>query len=49
MYVKKYFTLRDILNFSWMHIVWITAWVNLITVVDEFTDDRWVLLPRLPL
>ena len=49
MYVKKYFTLRDILNFSWMHIVWITAWVTLITVVYEFTDARWFLLPWLPL
>ncbi len=49
MYVEKNFKLRGILRFSGGHLVWLTAWVSLVTAIYEFTDWGWLTIPWLPL
>ncbi|MEL6652841.1 MAG: bestrophin family ion channel [Bacteroidota bacterium] len=48
MYVEKNFKLKGIIRFTWVHIVWMTAWVSLVTILYEMEWVR-VSIPWLPL
>lgn len=49
MYVKKNFNIKDLLNFSGLHVIWITAWAVLVALVHEFTGATWMSIPWLPI
>jgi putative membrane protein len=49
MYVKKNFTLRGVLAFSWFHIVWISAWSLIGPSLFYFIDPEWLDIPWLPI
>ncbi|MEL7532675.1 MAG: bestrophin family ion channel, partial [Bacteroidota bacterium] len=49
MYVEKNFKLKGILRFSGGHLVWLTAWVSLVSIIYELTDWQWFTIPWLPL
>jgi len=49
MYVKKSFTLKEILRFSGGHLLWISAWTIFITVVHEAFHPTWMAIPWLPI
>lgn len=49
MYVKKKFSFRDYIRFSFWHIIGITAWVLTVTLVYHYTKWEWMTLPFLPI
>lgn len=49
MYVEKNFKLKGIIKFTGGHLVWLTAWVSLVTIIYELTDWAWFSIPWLPL
>ena len=49
MYIQKNFNFRRIMRFNGGHIIWITAWVALVTFTYEYTDWAWMQVPWLPL
>ena len=49
MYVRKNFNLRGLMRFSGGHVVWITAWAVLVTVLHHVFHDYWINIPWLPL
>jgi putative membrane protein len=49
MYVQKNFSLKGVLQFSGGHIIWITVWVTLVTVLFEYTHWEFLHIPWLPL
>ncbi|MFK7921258.1 MAG: bestrophin family protein [Bacteroidia bacterium] len=50
MYVEKNFKLSGIIRFSGGHLVWLTAWVSLVTILYEYTEwAEWLTIPWLPL
>lgn len=49
MYVVKNFSVRNILRFSGGHLVWLSAWVILVTVFYEYIHGDWLAIPFLPL
>ncbi len=48
MYIKKNFTLGDILAFSGGHIIWITAWTTAVAVIHHYVHSDWLHIPWLP-
>lgn len=48
MYVNKNFNLKGILRFSGGHIIWLTVWSVIMTLIYEFTPFSWSI-PWLPL
>lgn len=49
MFITKNFTVKELLQFSGRHLVWLTAWAVLITVLFEVTHWEWLSIPWLPL
>ncbi len=49
MYVKKNFSLFNILRFSGIHIIWLTVWAVAVTVFYETFHFEWLEIPWLPL
>ncbi len=49
MFVKKNFSLIDVLKFSGVHIIWLTTWATLVTVVYEYLHWEWLNIPWLPI
>jgi len=49
MFIQKNFNLRGIITFSGGHVIWITAWVVLVTCLYELTEWGWMSVPWLPL
>jgi putative membrane protein len=49
MYVQKNFTLKGLLRFTGMHLVWITGWALLVVLLHELTDSTWMSIPWLPI
>lgn len=49
MYVKKNFSLKEILAFSGGHIVWLTVWAGAAVSVYQFSGLKWLSIPWLPL
>lgn len=48
MYVNKNFNIQSLLRFSGGHIIWLTAWSIITTVIYEYTPFSWSI-PWLPL
>lgn len=50
MYVKKNFGLKSILQFTGVHLIWISLWAILVSSIYEYTPLReWMVIPWLPL
>lgn len=50
MYVKKNFGLKSILRFAGGHLIWISIWALLVTLIYEYTVlGEWMVIPWLPL
>ena len=49
MYVYKNFSFRNMWRFSGHHMIWITAWCALVTILFEYTHSPWLHIPWLPL
>jgi putative membrane protein len=49
MFVQKNFTFRSIMIFAGGHLIWISAWTILVTVLFEVTNSKWLSIPWLPL
>ena len=49
MFVKKYFSFFDVIKFSGVHIMWITAWTTAVTVFYEFFHWDFLNIPWLPI
>ncbi len=49
MFVKKNFSLFNILRFSGIHIIWLTVWATAVTVFYEAFHFEWLEIPWLPL
>lgn len=45
MFVKKNFSLKDVLAFTWLHMVWLTLWSTLATAIYFFTGFEWLAIP----
>lgn len=48
MYIYKNLRLKSIIRFTGHHLVWITAWMTLITVLHSVFHDNWIHVPWLP-
>lgn len=49
MIIKKNLSLKDILQFSGQHFIWLIPWMSLITGLYYFTHCDWITIPWLPL
>ena len=49
MFVKKNFSLLNILRFSGFHIIWLTVWATVVTIFYETFHFEWLEIPYLPL
>lgn len=49
MIVKKNLNLRDIIFFSWIHMIWLPIWATMVALLYEFLDYEWMKIPWLPL
>lgn len=50
MYVKKNFGLKAILRFTGGHLIWISLWAILVSLIYEYTVlGKWMVIPWLPL
>lgn len=49
MFIQKNLGLTGILKFSGQHLIWLTAWSVLVTVIYRFTGWTWLAIPWLPL
>ncbi len=49
MFVRKNMTAKGLLRFSGGHILWITGWAVLVTVLYELLHAEWFEIPLLPL
>lgn len=48
MYVKRNFSILSILNFSGIHLIWLTCYGILSVSLFEFLDYQWLSIPWLP-
>lgn len=49
MFITKNFTVKELMQFSGRHVIWLSAWAILITALYEFTHWEWMSVPWLPL
>ncbi|MEO1448637.1 MAG: bestrophin family ion channel [Bacteroidota bacterium] len=49
MFVKKNFSLRQILQFSGHHLLWLIPWMTSVAIAYEIFDLSWLRIPWLPL
>jgi putative membrane protein len=49
MFINKNFSVRNIWNFSGIHVIWIMAWSTMVAVLFEVTHWGWLHIPWLPL
>ncbi|MFT5901613.1 MAG: putative membrane protein [Bacteroidia bacterium] len=50
MFVKKNYGIKRLLQFSWMHLIWLTLWGSLVLVLHNiFHDTFWISIPWLPI
>lgn len=49
MFIKKNFSVRELMQFSGRHVIWLTVWATSITALFEFTHWEWMSIPWLPL
>ncbi len=49
MFITKNFTVKELLQFSGRHLIWLSAWAILVTVLYEYTHWEWLSIPWLPL
>ncbi|MEQ8325088.1 MAG: bestrophin family ion channel [Vicingaceae bacterium] len=49
MFVYKNFNFKGVMSFTGGHLIWITAWASLVTLLFEFTNWNWMTIPWLPL
>ena len=49
MFVRKNFSLSNVLHFSGVHIIWLTLWFSLVVIVYELTHFELMRIPLLPL
>ncbi len=49
MIIRKTLSLRSIYEFTGHHLIWLTAWMLLVTSIYYFTDWKLITIPWLPL
>jgi len=49
MFIKKNITLKGLMRFTGMHLIWITAWMTLVTVLHSVFHDYWLDVPWMPI
>ncbi|MEZ5016967.1 MAG: bestrophin family ion channel [Flavipsychrobacter sp.] len=49
MFINKHFTVKEVMQFSGRHLIWLTTWAVFITALFEFTHWEWMSIPWLPL
>lgn len=49
MFIKKNFSLTDLLRFTGGHLVWLTLWAVAVTAFYEYFHWEWLHIPWLPL
>lgn len=49
MLVTKTVSLRGIFSFAGFHLIWLTAWMALVTAIYHYTHWQWMSIPWLPL
>ena len=49
MFVKRNFSLKGVLRFTGVHIVWLTLWATFVTIIFELTHAEWLAIPWLPI
>ena len=48
MYIRRNFKLSSVINFSYMHIIWLTVWATVAFVMYSFLGLNWLSIPWLP-
>lgn len=49
MITTKYFNYKQIFNLAGVHLIWLTAWCSLVTLVYYFFQWEWMIIPWVPL
>ncbi len=49
MIVKKTLSLKSIYEFAGHHLLWLTGWMSLVTLLYHVTHWKWITIPWLPL
>lgn len=45
MLVKKNISLKDMIAFSWFHMVWLPLWATFMALVYEYFKVDWMMIP----
>jgi len=48
MFIYKNFSPKNIWNFTGVHIIWLTVWATLVTLVYEYFHADWLRIPWTP-
>lgn len=49
MFINKNFKFKEVLQFSGLHIVWLTIWSASIAAIHEYLPNYWISVPWLPI
>ena len=49
MFIQKNLSFRGVLNFAGFHLIWLTIWAVLVTLLHHFFHIDWLHIPWLPL
>lgn len=50
MFVKKNYGVKRLLQFSWIHLLWLTLWGSIVLILHNiFHDTFWISIPWLPI
>lgn len=49
MIVRKILSLKAIYQFAGHHLIWLTVWMSIVTLLYYFTHWKWITIPWLPL
>lgn len=49
MYIYKRFSLKGLLIFGGLHLIWISAWMGTVATIYHYTKTEWLVIPWLPI
>lgn len=49
MFVEKNFKISSLIQFTWVHIVWIALWATTVALLHEITHWKWMAIPWVPI
>lgn len=49
MFIKKSFGIKGLIRFSGSHLIWLSAWSVTVTLLHEYSNWHWLIIPWFPI